>query len=718
MFLVPNGTRFKKRTLLSFGPIIQLFSAEDVHDGKRYLIKEIALEKINYSQTMQMFKEFEALRRITFPFIITLHECYKVKSRKLVMVFEFPKNGCLRDKIKEKDSNLFVEKQIERWIIQLCLSIKCLHSSYIIHRNLKTEGIYLDNKNDIKLGDFNYIETQTSQTEIMHSDYEISEYSAPEVLTKGLFSYKSDIWALGVIFYWMMVRKSPFEFENKSDLTTAILNDKPQRISSSYSMDMRGFIKLFFIKDHNQRPDIFKLVQKPYFKSILSKYPDLAEINMTDFDFNKISFNKLPQSFNSLKVYRSSQHNPTSLKEMLTKSFLKGNDKNSFKEDRDHMKLFNQIPTHQNLLDVFGNSNRPGNDYKIDILSEGSKKDLADLSSSSQYTSDEEEEEKISLKKSKILKKQSNNKRDPTPKKKSLTHSAIKILKENERKSFLCITQLNSSHNKQKPFFTKLTNTKISKQEQQLNKINNNTFQSEKLKQLLQRRSKAKGKSDKGFRKVLRNFSIKNKDQRFFTRINNSINNESFNKTSASNQPLRHSIMNPRKEIKPKRINKSLFGRPMKISLKSQNFTRMKKRFNFKTQVQHQMLKNKFFKVKQQETENSNLPKITKLSNHKYVYLDYKNQKINVDLDNNQRKKISSTLKKHYKNINFDQTQSRMLVFLKQLNLNRIGKLLRDEQLLFQELKDIFKEELKGDKNKIYFKLLFKISLFNIVKPI
>lgn len=718
MFLVPNGTRFKKRTLLSFGPIIQLFSAEDVHDGKRYLIKEIALEKINYSQTMQMFKEFEALRRITFPFIITLHECYKVKSRKLVMVFEFPKNGCLRDKIKEKDSNSFVVSQIERWIIQLCLSIKCLHSSKIIHRNLKTEGVYLDNKNDIKLGDFNYIETQKSQAEILHSDYEISEYTAPEVLTKGLFSYKSDIWALGVIFYWIMVGKSPFEFENKNDLTTAILNDKPQRISSSYTMDMRGFIKLFFIKDHNKRPDIFKLVQKPYFKSILAKYPDLAEIDMTDFDFNKISFNKLPQSFNSLKVYRSSQHNPTNLKEMLTKSFLKENNKDSFKEDEDHMELFKHIPTHLNLLDVFGNRNKPETDFKTDILSEDSKKDLADLSSSSQYTSDEEEEEKINLKKSKVLKKQSNNKRDPTPKKKSLTHSAIKVLKENDKRSFLCITQLKAPQNKHKSFFTRLANTKLTKQEQQLNKIHNNTFQSEKLKQLLQRRSKVKGKSDKGFRKVLRNFSIKKKDQRFFTKINNSINNESFNNTSVSNQPLRHSVMNPRKEIKPKRINRSLFGRPMKISLKSQNFTRMKKTFNFKTQVQHQMLKNKFFQVKQQETENSNLPKITKLNNHKYVYLDYKNHKINVDLDNNQRKKISSTLKKHYKNINFDQTQSRMLLFLKQLNLNKIGNLLRDEQLLFQELKDIFKEELKGDKNKIYFKLLFKISLFNIVKPI
>lgn len=62
--------------------------------------------------------------------------------------------GDLSQKIKSTKGNQFSENQILNWFTQICLAIKHVHDIKIVHRDLKTQNIFLTSDGSIKLGDF------------------------------------------------------------------------------------------------------------------------------------------------------------------------------------------------------------------------------------------------------------------------------------------------------------------------------------------------------------------------------------------------------------------------------------------------------------------------------------------------------------------------------------------------------------------------------------
>ena len=46
------------------------------------------------------------------------------------------------------------ESQVLDWFVQICLALKYVHDRKILHRDLKTQNIFLTSKGEIKIGDF------------------------------------------------------------------------------------------------------------------------------------------------------------------------------------------------------------------------------------------------------------------------------------------------------------------------------------------------------------------------------------------------------------------------------------------------------------------------------------------------------------------------------------------------------------------------------------
>lgn len=79
----------------------------------------------------------------------------------------------------------------------------------IIHRDLKPANIFLRNK-EIKIADFGFAVKNSDSKKF--SSYNVGSpiYMPPEALNDNKYSFKSDIWALGVIFYEMIAGKTPW----------------------------------------------------------------------------------------------------------------------------------------------------------------------------------------------------------------------------------------------------------------------------------------------------------------------------------------------------------------------------------------------------------------------------------------------------------------------------------------------------------------------------
>lgn len=104
------------------------------------------------------------------------------------------------------------ELEVQCYLQQLILAIKYMHHNKVIHRDLKLGNLFLNDKMEIKVGDFGLASKLEFEGERRRTICGTPNYIAPEILdTKNGHSYEVDIWSLGVIIYTLLIGKPPFE---------------------------------------------------------------------------------------------------------------------------------------------------------------------------------------------------------------------------------------------------------------------------------------------------------------------------------------------------------------------------------------------------------------------------------------------------------------------------------------------------------------------------
>lgn len=126
----------------------------------------------------------------------------------IYMIQTLCSNGTLKDLLKKRETITIDEC---RYIVSQILSgAYYIHGKNIIHRDFKLANIFIDGQMQMKIGDFG-LAIRTNDKRL--KDGEVCgtiRYLAPEVLQRNGFSFKSDIWAIGVMMYNLLFGMSPF----------------------------------------------------------------------------------------------------------------------------------------------------------------------------------------------------------------------------------------------------------------------------------------------------------------------------------------------------------------------------------------------------------------------------------------------------------------------------------------------------------------------------
>jgi serine/threonine protein kinase len=114
------------------------------------------LYKNNYKRVEQFLNEVDILSRLLHQNLVTLYGCTSRRSRDLLLVYEFIPNGTVADHLHGPHAS---ERGLT-WALRMNIAIETaealayLHAVEIIHRDVKTNNILLDNSFHVKVADF------------------------------------------------------------------------------------------------------------------------------------------------------------------------------------------------------------------------------------------------------------------------------------------------------------------------------------------------------------------------------------------------------------------------------------------------------------------------------------------------------------------------------------------------------------------------------------
>jgi NIMA (never in mitosis gene a)-related kinase len=126
-------------------------------------------------------------------------------------------------KKKRAKNEFFSETEIMNWFLQICMALEYVHGRKILHRDLKSQNIFLTANNTIKLGDFGISKVLESTCDQALTVQGTPYYMSPEICQSKPYTYTSDVWALGCILYELCTLKHAFSAENLLGLVFKIV---------------------------------------------------------------------------------------------------------------------------------------------------------------------------------------------------------------------------------------------------------------------------------------------------------------------------------------------------------------------------------------------------------------------------------------------------------------------------------------------------------------
>ncbi|KAL8476657.1 hypothetical protein ACS0TY_029084 [Phlomoides rotata] len=169
-------------------------------DGREVAVK--LLYENNFKRVEQFMNEVEILTKLRHKNLVTLHGCTSKRSRQLLLVYEYIPNGTVADHLngnRSKSGRL-------SWPVRLNIAIETaealayLHKSEIIHRDVKTNNILLDNDFHVKVADFGLSRLfPTNATHVSTAPQGTPGYVDPEYYQCYQLTEKSDVYSFGVV---------------------------------------------------------------------------------------------------------------------------------------------------------------------------------------------------------------------------------------------------------------------------------------------------------------------------------------------------------------------------------------------------------------------------------------------------------------------------------------------------------------------------------------
>jgi serine/threonine protein kinase len=253
---------------------------EGVYHGRKVAIKRLFNSRLDDEGMRKMRKEAAILSGIDHPRVVKLMGL-SVADGKLLLVMELVPRGSLRALLSNSSVSLKWQKRLAM-LRDAAVGIAFLHSKGIVHRDIKSSNLLVDDNLSVKVGDFGFATAkhdngtmtrcgtpswtapevlapsslataQGSSSEHSDSDVEMKTKTKTKAKT-GAVSEKADVYSFGIVMWEVLTRRMPYEDGNMMTVAMDVLQGKRPKVPNDCPSKFAEIMQRCWHQKPHKRP--------------------------------------------------------------------------------------------------------------------------------------------------------------------------------------------------------------------------------------------------------------------------------------------------------------------------------------------------------------------------------------------------------------------------------------------------------------------------------
>jgi len=225
--------RYKIESILGRGGMGVVYKATDAQLDETVAIKTLPGDVMTRSpEDLERFKrEIRLARKITHRNVLRTYDYGEAEGVYFISM-EYVRGYTLSELMDEAPSRQMPARATIGISRQICRGLHAAHEQGIIHRDIKPQNVLIDAKGEVKLMDFG-VARMTEAAEAMTQAGLIvgtPHYMSPEQVQGKTLDARTDVYAMGVLLYELLVGRRPFESTSLTGILTAHIMEKPKPV--------------------------------------------------------------------------------------------------------------------------------------------------------------------------------------------------------------------------------------------------------------------------------------------------------------------------------------------------------------------------------------------------------------------------------------------------------------------------------------------------------
>jgi len=223
------GPRFVIEELLGEGGMGRVYKVYD-RDLDRYVaLKVLQPELTSDPQIIQRFKqELLLASKISHKNILRIHDLSEADGVKFISMAYV--EGEDLHKLLKKERPFPLERSL-KVVRQLCEALEAAHTEGVVHRDFKPHNVLVAKNDHVYVSDFGLATSlETAKLGMTRTGAFVGtpRYMSPEQVEGGKVDHRSDLYALGLVFYEMVTGDLPFTGDSTWQLMYQRVKEKPK----------------------------------------------------------------------------------------------------------------------------------------------------------------------------------------------------------------------------------------------------------------------------------------------------------------------------------------------------------------------------------------------------------------------------------------------------------------------------------------------------------